>query len=179
MNKKVLISILLIAVSALVLLAIFYKEEDVPFDNVEFSNDNIVYNRDLPAYMDTIVLAGLDVLEFKNKRVMIMPLKIKNSGNLEYEAYIVESYGSYFIFIEDFSRAKAIEVISHELIHLKQYESNQLKIKNGSIIWNDSETYNSKVLPEYSKRPWEREAFDKSPELETKIEEILYPEQRN
>lgn len=173
-SKKILIPIILIVVSALVLFAIFYKEEDVPFDKVEFSSDNIIFNRDLPTYMDTIVLAGLDALQFKNKRVMIRPLGIKNSGDLDYEAYIVENYGNYFIFIKDLSRSKAIRVISHELIHLKQYEINQLEIKNGLVIWNDSEIYNSKDLPEYSKRPWEKEAFDKSPKLETKIEEILY-----
>lgn len=168
------IAAILIVISIIILLIVFFREKDVPFKKIEFNSGNTVYNRDLPTYMDTIVLAGLETLHFKNLNVMIQPLKIKNTGDLDYEAYIVESFGNYFIFTKNLSRSKAMRVLPHELIHLEQYANGQIEIKGDSLIWNFSEIYNSQDLPEYSERPWEIEAFKRSPNLKNQIEQILY-----
>jgi predicted metallopeptidase len=70
------------------------------------------------------------------------------------------------------SRGEAIKVISHEIIHIYQYNSGQLFYENGEITWNFKK-YDLSSL-DYDNRPWEKEAFDNEDVLSKKIFEALY-----
>jgi hypothetical protein len=124
--------------------------------------------------MDTIVLAGLNELDVKNTIVIIKPIKIKKSGEVDLDAYIVQQSSNVFaIYIENSSKYKSFNIMAHELIHLKQYTTNRLRIEKDSLVWNDRSYYKSN-MPKYDERPWEIEAFEISPNLKNKMKTILY-----
>jgi hypothetical protein len=75
------------------------------------------------------------------------------------------------IYIRDASRAESIMILSHELIHYKQYYDHRLFDLNTSIQW-EGKSYNTSS--EYEQRPWEVEAFAKSNELEDNLNDELY-----
>jgi predicted metallopeptidase len=73
------------------------------------------------------------------------------------------------------SRDEAIKVLSHELIHLKQYYTKKLILEKDKVIWDGREVYQNEINEtKYEQRPWEAEAFAGQRGLENKIREILY-----
>lgn len=137
-------------------------------------------------YLDTIVAAGLNRLNIDTLDVIIrdIPAQTKtkfeqdNSG-LELEAFIDVKYYQdssaryYIIYVGDYTRSKAIDVLSHELIHLGQYQTERLRIiNNTNVLWLNEAYDLTKV--QYSDRPWEIEAFDQQKDMSTHIKTILY-----
>ena len=78
------------------------------------------------------------------------------------------------MFIDNFGRKEAIEVIAHEIIHIQQYQTNELSYdhESGILEWQ-GKLFGTHQL-EYSNRPWESDAFDKQGQLESKISDVLY-----
>ena len=152
-----------------------YKPEKT-FRTIELSNKNFVSNRGSRTYLDTIVQVGLDKLEIEGEVVMVKnKLETKDLGNdYETEAYIIYKEGQSIIFVKpNISRIKAIEVISHELVHLDQYRTERLKVLNLGLVCWENDTIDLLEIP-YNKRPWEEEAFNYGPLLEEDIKNILY-----
>ena len=174
-NNKIFYIVGILLLLLITYFVFFYEEEDLPFNKIEFTEGNRILNREMPKYMDTIVLAGLSELNIKNSIILLKPLKIKEIGeDLELMAYIVEIGGTYVINIKDLSRSKSILVIAHELIHLKQYFEDRILITKDELIWDHTKHYDIKNLPEYGNRPWEIEAFDKELNLRDRIKTTLY-----
>jgi len=174
-NKSAIIYGVGLLISILIVyLVFFYEEENIPFNKIEFVEGNNVLNRELPKYMDTIVLAGLRELDIENKIVVLKPIQVKKVGDIELEAYIVEQGSIYIIFIKELSKSKSISTIAHELIHLQQYIDDRILIEGDTLIWDFNTIYSKSNLPEYMERPWEIEAYKISNTLENKIETTLY-----
>jgi hypothetical protein len=171
-NNKILIAIAAI-ILALLIYFIVSADYNLKFNKVNFNDNNVVLNQSVPKYMDTIVLAGLHVLDCENTKVMIKKMDSFNISDVNVKAYIIRYDFGYIIWIKDLSKMEAMLVLSHELVHLKQYDENRLVIMNNSIIWNKDDVYHSGEMPEYSQRPWEIEAFENQNDVKNKIEDIL------
>lgn len=150
------------------------------FVDYKFKETNQVFNLHETVWMDTIVQVGLDQLEIEDQLVIIKTQRAKRDlGNdLETEAYIQTNGQQYVIWIRPgLSRAKAIDVLAHELIHLKQYYTEKLVVLNGArVVW-DGEIIDDITQLDYLTRPWEREAFELAPDLAKQIKGQLWPEE--
>jgi predicted metallopeptidase len=179
-NKKTLIigGVIL----TLVLLFFLFKSlnKETPFSRIQLNPSNIIFNSTSNSYMDTIVSVGLNELKIKDVVVVIRPitpdildmLKSKEPS-LDIKAFIIGREDNYVIYVVNLSRTTAIEVLSHELIHLQQTETGKLVKGTKSVKWEGIEY--SPELP-YEERPWEREAFDKQNGLLNDIKTTLYQE---
>ena len=146
-----------------------------PFNQIELSNNNQIENNTAITFIDTIASVGLDELGIKGIQLLIYPLtdEAKDNFNGELNAHIRYFEGIYYLFIEEMSREKSITVVSHELIHITQYQTGVLDyLGAGIVLWQD-ESYSVEQL-EYDNRPWETDAYMKQNELSTKISGILY-----
>lgn len=144
-----------------------------PFNQVETYPDITIYNRTNKSFYDTILNVGLKQMNLKPV-VTIMTLSNETKANFDgqLKAHIRYDDGSYVLFIDDLSRIDAIDVISHEIIHIDQYESRKIIYENGVLIW-DGQEIDFQNIP-YNERPWEVEAFEKQNDLSKTIKSILY-----
>lgn len=150
-----------------------YKEK--LFNKFPFETYHHVINTTNVLYLDTIVHAGLQILKIDSVIVVIKPLINKEGilpGDLDVKGYIKGEGYTYIIFIDDFSKEESIKILSHELIHLKQYYNNELKIINNIPVWKGDTIKLDKY--DYNQRPWEKEAFANEYDLGLKMNKILY-----
>lgn len=149
--------------------------EDKPYNQVELSLDNGVFNNTDFQYYDTALSVGLEQAGIKGINVTVSPLsdraKAQFDGSLK--AHIRYWEGHYYLFIADLDRTEAIEVISHEIVHIQQYQSGELTYDNqtGDVVWKDR-LYTLET--NYDDRPWEQDAFSKQSDLIGRVTNILY-----
>lgn len=144
------------------------------FNQVTLSKDNQIYNRTKTPYYDTIMSVGLSSMNIKNVKVIITNLskEAKNKFEGELKAHIRYHQGIFYLFINDESRVASIDIISHEIIHIIQYQSQNLIFENDKVFYKNTE-YDLMRIP-YENRPWEIEAFEKQNEVRNLIEGYLY-----
>jgi hypothetical protein len=121
-----------------------------------------------------IVNKGLEILNVKDVNVNIYYLDDVNlKGNAaSSDALLIGKNGLYDIYVKKgLTKTELIEAISHELIHLKQFEDKRLiKKEAGIVIWEGS-TYEYSNI-EYEDRQWEAEAFNNGRKLAKLIKNI-------
>jgi hypothetical protein len=148
----------------------------VTFKPVVLSERNLIWTTTEWSYLDTIISVGMDELGIENTEVLTQEMneRIKNkfeesSEGIELKAYVAPWVRGYVICVAgDLGRDAAIDVISHELIHLVQYADSSLVVEDGTeVIWLGAK-YDILHIP-YDERPWEKAAFRKHPELARKI----------
>lgn len=173
-KKIVGISIVVIISISLVSYLIFTDGKDKPFNQVEINYNNSVYNNSLPSYYDTILYVGLDAAGLIGVSITIDKLSdaARNQFDGELKAHLRYFNNVYYLFIDNYDRQEAIEVISHELIHVQQYNSGDLIYYDGKVWWKGEEFDLSNI--EYTKRPWEDDAFANQSKITSTIENILY-----
>lgn len=154
-----------------------YQEQT--FKQFDIETTNMVANRTEDNYLDSVVYVGLDELGMDSIAVTIRPItdevkqRFDSEGTLK--AHILGRGKQYIIFLDDMSRDESIKVLSHELIHLRQYVTQKLILHKNEVIWDGEVISEHKVSElEYDKRPWEMEAFAEQRRLENKIRNILY-----
>ena len=171
-NKK---KILIIAIiSAIVISAlIFFNKNERPIPNISARNSKIL-NRSNVLGADMIVAAGLIELDIDSVYVLISQIPNISKDGLEYQAYIVPLAPKvYNIKIRSLSTRIAIDVLAHELIHLKQMHTNILFNDKKTIYWGIM-MYEVDNLPDYFSRPWEIQAFEEQVELSRGIRNLIY-----
>ena len=174
-NRLLLIGISIILI---LLLVIFLKKQsDSPFNQIQLSSNNTVFNETDVSHIDTIVSTGLDKLQIKDAVVIIKPItddivqKLRQSeSTLEFKAFIIGKNGQYIIYISNLPRHLNLEVLSHELIHLQQTESLQLIKGTKNVLWEGIE-YSPEVP--YNDRPWEIDAYKRQSILLNDIKNTL------
>ena len=173
-KKIVGISIGSILIITLISYAIISNTEDKPYNQVNISYNNSILNSSLPSYYDTVLYVGLNALEAEGVTIIIDKLsdKAKEQFDGELKAHIRCYNNMYYLFIDEYSREEVIEIIAHELIHIQQYNSNDLVYLNGSVFWRGEEYDLTNI--EYQKRPWEDEAFEAQSQVASIISNILY-----
>ena len=161
----------------IIICKLLFTYKDKPFSKVNFYNYHHIYNSTNKPYLDTIVESGLQSLKIDTVTVIIE--KIKNTSttingeDIDLEAYIVYYNDMYYIFIGDYDRNENITILSHELIHLRQYYDKTLVIsKTGVYLWLDEVVDISDM--NYNDRPWEVEAFSEQSNNAKNMKNILY-----
>ena len=154
-----------------------YKEQT--FNRIDIETTNMVANRTDRDYLDSIVYVGLNELNLDSVAITIRQISPDVQAMFDSEsqlkAHIIGKGNQYIIFVDEMSRDEAIKVLSHELIHLKQYYTKKLILEKDKVYWDGEEMYQSEINEmEYKRRPWEAEAFTGQRGLENKIREILY-----
>lgn len=166
----------IIALGFVIWKIVSYKEQ--PFKKIEMEGTNTILNGTDMKYIDTIVYAGLQVLNIDTTVVIIRNLdpgfRPSSMDGYDLKAYIKTNGLQYVIWVSDLNKVNAIETLSHELIHMKQYYDQKLVINKDTVIWNGGifETMNVK----YEQYPWEIEAFKNQNDLAKKMKSILYEE---
>jgi hypothetical protein len=137
------------------------------YKQVVLIEDNDIINTTPYVYLDTVVSLGMTKLGIRGETVLIQPMsdRIRNrfeeSEGIELKAYIAEWMEGYTICInDDLGHDQAIDVISHELIHLAQYRDKDLILTEGTVVLWMGTPYDVLGIP-YNDRPWERAAFAK------------------
>ncbi len=158
-------------------MGLFREETFLPLD---ITSTNLISNRTDKPYLDTIVQFGLQELGFDNKiAVVIRPIsdRIKENfdSSMTLEAHLMGKNSQYMLFIDEMGRDAAIKVISHELIHLKQYQSGDLVLAKDYVIFKGKKYYEFDIYEmKYERRPWEAEAYLEQKELYNKLYTKLY-----
>ena len=177
MNYKRIAFILLgIGIITTITLALISGNKEEYFKPVELPTTNLVVNSlNHLHYYDTILAVGLDAAGLNGVTVVIndMTDAAKNQFSGELKAHIRLFNGVYYIFVGALDRSEAIEVISHEIVHIQQYESGELVYENEKVEWQGDD-YTFALEDDYERRPWEREAFSKQSTVESLILNILY-----
>lgn len=166
------------AVILFYLFSIFSSIGEKPFKQQKLEITNIVHNNTNKPYIDSVIHVGLDKLEISNINITIYKLTDNvryNVGDNNIKAFIKKFDKDYVIWIDNLTREETITVLSHELIHLQQYENKKLIIKEDHVIWDNEEYYGYRLYNlEYHNRPWETEAYNKQYQLKTQIKNYLY-----
>jgi len=165
-----------IAVILVIIFAVINSGKLVIKNSISYKKNNIVHNTTSYSYYDDIIHVGLNKLGIEETVVIVQEVSTipnSNFGDLELKAVIRNSGNQYLILVNNLGRLEAIKVLSHELIHLKQYKSGRL-IEKGGIITFEGKEYYKNELPNYYARPWEKEAFMQQMDLREEIaKEIL------
>jgi hypothetical protein len=177
--KKTITMVIIILILGVIIYFLTKESKVEYFNRVDLPETNTVYNTSDYKFMDTIVAIGLEELNIKDKTVTIrnMPSYVgesfDNQNNMELEASIVGLGDTYVIYVTNMDRNGAMKILSHELIHLEQYDSKRLiLVSSGLVTWEGKEV--SVSDNPYNQRPWEKEAFNRQDDLRKRIEKILY-----
>jgi len=154
-----------------------YQEQ--PFKQFDIETTNMVANRTEDNYLDSVVYVGLNELGMDSLAITIRPItdEVKQQFDSEgtLKAHILGRGRQYIIFLDDMGRDESIKVLSHELIHLRQYVTQKLILHKNEVIWDGKVISGYEVSEsKYNDRPWEIEAFAEQRQLENKIRNILY-----
>ena len=150
-------------------------QKEKQFKKITINTTNFVVNTTNKSFIDTIHFVGMNELNVTGATVFVTPLtdKVKSKLNdMDYQALLTGENGFYTLFVGDFGRDYYITILSHELTHLKQYETKRLIITNNVPFWEGKEWKVQGIL--YTDRPWEAEAFNNQTQLGNKIRKILY-----
>ena len=164
----------IIALLVILLLIILYKPWKI--NDVEYEEFNYVLDRTgNEVYVDILHL-GLNYLDIKETAIIVKPMSGQRDINsdIHIKAFIIGNTDQFKILtnLKNSNIIEVIEVLSHELIHLKQYNDGTLIDENGMIIFNDT-VYFKNMLPTYFERPWEVQAFEQQKELAIHIRDNL------
>lgn len=174
--KNNIVKILIGVILLIILLFLIFRTNsgDKPFNQVELKGNNYIHNEKFPTFYDTILNVAMDEVNLTGYNVIIRELSdgAKNQFDGELKAHIRYENNDFYLFTQRMSRNEAIEVLSHEVIHMLQYSSGNLSYSNGNVTWmGEVLELNSK---EYEQRPWENEAFQKQSQLISLVEKSLY-----
>jgi hypothetical protein len=174
-NNKLLILVGLVVLGLGVFIIYDSQTKEEPsFKPVELKQENSVINGSLPSYYDTIVNVGLELVGIEGVTVTIeeLPEEVKKTFNGELNAHVRYLDGRFYLFIDPLNKRKAITVISHEIVHMRQYLDGTFKYDDGRITWNGRAYLLEDIT--YDDRPWETEAFQLEGQLASQISEVVY-----
>lgn len=174
MKKNIFKIILgLILLFLIIYVIINNRYENRPFKVVELSNTNLIYNNVHPSYYDTVLSVAMNKMKINGANVVLLNLTdvSRNQFDGTLKAHVSYHDSVFYIFIENMNRKDVIEALSHEVIHIDQYLTQDL-VYDGNVIWK-GKIYN---LDEYGyeSRPWEINAFDRQDDLIRKVEDELW-----
>ena len=169
----ILVGLVVLALGSVIIYTSQTNEEPF-FKPVELKQQNSVINGSLPPYYDTIVNVGLELAGIEGVTVTIEELsdQAKQTFKGELNAHVRYLDGRFYLFIDPLNKRKAITVISHEIVHMRQYLDGTFKYDNGKITWNGQPYLLEDIT--YDDRPWETEAFQLEGQLASQISEVVY-----
>lgn len=172
--KKLIIGIIVVVLLLFTIWLI--RPSNNSFREIKIDSKSNVYNKSSLSYIDTILYVGLDKMKIDSITVVIKDIDInRDMGNgIDLRGYIINRGKQYILYISKMDRVEAIKVISHEIIHINQYDSGRLIDGGKFIIWG-SDTIMKDELGgiNYFERGWEVEAFSRQDSLIKVIGEEL------
>ncbi len=176
MKSKIVNYLIGIAIIALVLYVVSTSRKD-EYKAIPLSTHNHIVNETDKKYLDTVVSATLDQLQLKGIHVTIKPLSevVINSFDKGFNlrATIRGNSSHYTIYVNpDLKQNESTRVIAHELVHLVQYETKELEIKGGGVVYWRGKQVDLAHLS-YEERMWERIAFDQEGELNAQVRDKI------
>lgn len=175
MKKTLFVVAALLLLGALIWWVAQSPQPTTHYKQIDLVEANDIINTTELNYLDTVVHVGMNELDLMGVKVLIQPMsdRIRNqfetAEGMELEAYVAEWMDGYTICVNpNLGHERAIEVMSHELIHLQQYHSKDLVVGDDTIVLWMGQRYDVLGLP-YSDRPWERAAFSSQRELANRI----------
>ena len=180
MKFKEILVVLLVILSVILLSVLVITKADAtengPYNQVELSTYNYVINGIPNTGYDTVTKVALDAAGISGVQVFIQELSesAKSQFDGELKAHVRYFNDEFYIFISDLDHKEAIEVISHEVVHIQQYLSGDFVYDqtSGDTYWK-GELYYPDNIP-YERRPWEDDAFDLQSSIANKVAAILY-----
>jgi len=169
---KIVVGVVLLII--ILFLIIKSNSGDKPFNQIELSRNNYIHNEKFPTFYDTILNVAMSEAGLTGHNVILEKLSdgARSQFDGELKAHIRYLNGDFYLFTESMGRDEAIEVLSHEVIHMLQYSSGNLSYMDGNVTWmGEVLELNSK---EYEQRPWETEAFQKQSQLINLVEDVLW-----
>ena len=176
--KEILVVLLTILSVTLLSVLVITKADanDDPYNQVELSTYNYVLNGTQNNSYDTVAKVALDAVGIVGIQLFIQELSesAKSQFDGELKAHVRYFNGQFYLFISELNRKEAIEVISHEVVHIQQYLSGDFVYdqSNGDMYWRGYRYYLENIP--YEKRPWEQEAFSAESSISDKVNSILY-----
>jgi len=184
-NKTIfLISSIIILIAILIVLIIRDKRlAERPFNHFDFPPTLTVTNNTHFKDVDTIALVLADkVFNYDTLEMIIVyiPEHIESGEvdgeEIEFEGFVQQvSFlpHTYLILMnKDKSEGKIQKILSHEFVHIEQYETGRLQTLEKSFIW-EGDTINAKDIG-YKNRPFEKEAFNKEGKIKKELKKYLY-----
>lgn len=173
--KKIVI--IFVGVLIIILICLYNFRGQEKMNVIQLSKTSSIYNKSSIVSIDTILYVGLDILDIRDIIVIIRDLddskKIDNETTLR--AYIKNGGNQYILYMADMGDREAIKVLSHELVHIKQYYDGSLKDIGDKVIWKGDTIIKSELGGiNYFERGWEVEAFSKQDSIDRLITKKLY-----
>lgn len=178
--KKIIIGILLIIGMIGVLYYLNKQQQEKYFSPSPIEYDiNFVVNETEMTFLDTIAYVGMKQLGLQSNLIKFISLsdetkeEFKKQTDSDLRAHIIYQDKVSYIFIDKMDRNEAVMVMSHEFLHVKQYDSQRLKlIGAGKVVWlNDTIDV---ITIDYTSRPWEIEAFKEERSFRDSLDKVLY-----
>jgi hypothetical protein len=176
--KKILIALLIISIVVLSILLInkVSANENKPYNEVELTANNYVVNSISNTGYDTVAKVALDIAGISGVQVFIQELSESSKSQFdgELKAHVRYFNGDFYLFISNLDRKEAIEVISHEVVHIQQYLNKDFIYNqdSGETYWK-GELIDPNDIP-YERRPWEDNAFAMQSSIYDKVYSVLY-----
>lgn len=182
MTRKRLFIIIGVVLGLALLIFLLTRIPERKFNTFEFPETLSVQNHTENDRADTIAMAILNkLLEYDTMNIEMypMPVVLSKESKMEYIAMIKQvpfQKGNYVIFLkQDAGIGKLKTALSHEMVHLKQFEDGRLDMiptDQTRYIWLGDTIRGVDV--KYEDRPHEKEAFREGPKLERGLNKILY-----
>ena len=182
MNKKLLWFLLPFFIVLLIIFVTTLKHKELsklPFNNFTFPSTLNVNNNTEYKKADTIVLVLANkIFNFDTLDILLydIPNIMNKTSNMDLYAIVQKlpfKNHSYLIFLKPNMDLEKLKLsISHEFIHIKQYENGELILYDRYAIWHDRIIFFKEL--EYEKRPFEIEAFSKQYKIRKELNKILY-----
>lgn len=177
--KRKTVYIIFVVILLIILFYIINRISRKEYNSFSFPSTMIVKNYSNNRMSDTISMIILNkIMNIDTILIEIYPIKI----NIDTDDYIIDGFlikdkfnkHNYDLFLKNDVDFKTLKIIiSHEMIHLTQYESNRLDIINNDIfIWDNSVISFSDI--DYMDRPYEIEAFKNTNKIYKQLNDLLY-----
>jgi len=180
MKKKTIFIIIGVVLGLALVIFLLTKIPKRQFNTFEFPTSLVVENFTDNEMADTLTMVILNkLMDYDTMKINIYPLPsvFEKDDKTEYFAFIVRvpfEEHLYNIYLQKNATIGRMKyVFPHELVHLKQYESGDLRtIDNYGYVWK-GDTVQFKDV-EYDDRPYEKEALSLGHFYQKKLNSILY-----
>lgn len=128
--------------------------------------------------IETTIKVSSDLLDVDDTLIFVLPIKdsvaatFAKKHNKQLSGFIIPGNNVFSIYIDaSLTGDQLMEVICHEMIHLKQIQSGDLKLtKEYHFIWKGR--FKHKNTP-YNERYWEKEAYNRQGSLFRRVKNMI------
>lgn len=176
MKNKIVNILIGVTIIALIIYVLATSRKD-EYKPIPLNTVNHITNTTDKKYLDTIVSVTLDELKLKNIYITVNPLSqeviTSFDKNFNLRAIVRGNNSHYVIYVNsDLMRNESTRVIAHEMIHILQFQTKELEIKEGGVVyWRHSKV--DLLNLSYEERQWERIAFDQEENLNDRVREKI------